>query len=84
MSALAQSTRVSISTTLAAALTGIALGAALLIAGAPPAAACPHGYKRVVIQGNSVCQIDIGGPTSLKAPGGGGTEPAATRRSFRQ
>ncbi|MBL8564522.1 MAG: hypothetical protein JNM89_02255 [Hyphomicrobiaceae bacterium] len=83
MSALAQSTGVSISTTLAAALTGIALGVALLIAAASPAAACPHGYKPVVIQGNSVCRLDIGGPTSLKAPGGGGTEPA-TRRAFRQ
>lgn len=40
---------------------------ASLIALSGAAFACPNGYKRVVIQGNSICQLDASASTKLKA-----------------
>jgi hypothetical protein len=51
-------------TSIAAAAVG---AAAVLTAATLPAAACPAGYKRVVIQGNSICQLDASASNKLKA-----------------
>lgn len=40
---------------------------ASLLAFSGAAFACPNGYKRVVIQGNSICQLDASASTKLKA-----------------
>ncbi|MEZ5842592.1 MAG: hypothetical protein R3D27_02515 [Hyphomicrobiaceae bacterium] len=47
---------------LAAAATMLAL-----VAVTAPAAACPTGYKRVWIQNNPVCQLDVQASSKLKA-----------------
>jgi hypothetical protein len=53
-------------------LIAAAITAGTLIAVATPASACPHGYKTVVIQGNSICQLDASASTKLKAATSGG------------
>lgn len=59
-------------------MTKLILTALLAVAGlapiAAPAYACPHGYKRVWIQGNPVCQLDVSASNKLKAATG--TPPA--------
>lgn len=47
-----------IASAVAVAVTAVATGSAL---------ACPHGYKKVKVQGNSVCQLDAAASDSLKA-----------------
>lgn len=49
------------------------LATATMLAQYGTAQACPIGYKRVTIQGNSVCQLDVSASNSLKAPTKGGT-----------
>lgn len=43
------------------------------------ASACPHGYKRVTIQGNSVCMLDVQPNNNLKAPGNRGIDPVVAK-----
>ena len=63
---------------------GVLTATVLIAASATSASACPNGYKRVTIQGNSVCMIDHGGPTSLAAPGGGGIKKFAPATRLRR
>lgn len=46
------------------------LAAAGLVALSGAASACPDGYRRVVIQGNSICQLDASASNNLKASTG--------------
>ena len=47
-------------------LLGLLSALAITMAGTA-ANACPAGYKRVTIQGNSVCQLDVSASNKLKA-----------------
>jgi hypothetical protein len=43
------------------------LATAAMLADSGSAHACPAGYKRVTIQGNSVCRLDASASDKLKA-----------------
>lgn len=60
-------------------ITTALLAAAALVVVSNTAHACPAGYKRVTIQGHSICQLDASASQTLKAPTKAGGAASSTR-----